>query len=134
GLPQRALGSPVFPPVEHPALSSPRYDSLHHGAPPPTCVRSRLSTYRRIQRDRRIPFERDGLSIERTQLLLMEERFGNPRQSGNLRSDFHEKLLCALDLDPLDERAGKRLRLTVYPLLDRSQTSGNFPVTNRRCV
>src|SRR2546429_9913124 len=64
-------------------------------------------------------------------MLQSEERFGISSQSGSLPLAVQEKLLCAPYLDPPDERAGKTLRPTVYPLQDRSQTSGNFPVTSR---
>src|SRR5216684_3317486 len=45
-----------------------------------------------------------------------------------------KKSFSAPYLDPQDERAGKTPRLTVYPLPDRNQTTGNFPATNRHFV
>src|SRR5216684_6848083 len=133
----RALAMPSTRPSSSPGLSAqdqPVPGAISRALHPPACVRSRLSMYRRIPGDRRICCERGDLSSERTESLRLEERFGNPRQSGSLRPAFQETLLYVPCLDPLDERAGKTLRLTGSPLPDRSQTGGNSPVTSRHSV
>src|SRR5207244_11197475 len=116
------------------ARGLPAPDAISRALPPPVCVRSRLSMYRHIPGHRPMRYERRALSSERISLLRLEERVGIPRQSGSLPPAFQEKPLCVPYPDPLDERAGKTLRLTVYPPPDRRQTSRSFPVTSRHYV
>src|ERR1700675_2792531 len=133
----RALAMPSTRPSSSPGLSAqgqPVPGAISRALHPPACVRSRLWMSRRIPGDRRICCEWGDLSSERAESLRLEERFGNPRQSGSLRPAFQDRLLGPPRRDPLDECAGKTLRLTESPLPDRSQTGGNSPVTSRHSV